>query len=151
MCNPALLLMGAGAVVSGISAVQGIQTQATNARIQGDVATRDANARREAGAYEGTRAYERGRKLIGRQVAAYAGNGISPSTGTPREVIASTGADIALDIAASRYGTRQAVENSQTSARISYQNADSLSASAPLAFVSPILSAAGTYLRGQYA
>lgn len=151
MCNPMLLIAGAGAVVQGIGAVQGIQTQAQNARIQGDLATRDANLKREAGAYEGARAMERGRQFIGRQVAMFAGAGISPATGTAKDVIKSTGADIGLDIAASRYGTRTAVENSETSAKVSYRNADSISASAPLAFISPILGAAGTFLRGQYA
>ncbi len=151
MCNPVLLIGMAGAVVQGIGAVQGIQQQATNQRIQGDLAQRDANARREAGAYDAARAYERGRQLVGRQVATYSGAGISPATGTAREVIQSTGTDVALDIEASRYGTRQAVENSETAARVHRSNADSISASAPLAFISPILSATGTFLRGAYA
>lgn len=151
MCSPWLLLGAAGAVVQGISSYSAAQTRAQNYRIQADAADRDAALRREAGSYEGARAYERGKQLIGRQVATYAGRGISPSTGTPLEVIESTGADVALDIAASRYGTKAAIENDQYRARVARTNAASEEAAAPWAFVSPILSSGATFLRGAYA
>lgn len=150
MCNPVLLLAGAGAVVQGISAYQGYQTQAANYRAEAAAATRDAEYQREVGSYEGARAAERGRQVIGRQVAGYAASGISPSTGTAADTIARTGADIGLDIAASRYGTKAAIENSQYKARVATYNAGQAAAAAPIAFASPILSAGATYLRGAY-
>lgn len=151
MCNPMLLLAGAGAVVQGIGAVRQLQTASFNQRVQGDAAKRDAALRREAGAYEGARAMERGRQLIGRQVATYAGKGISPATGSPLDVVTSTGADVSLDIAASRYGTRRAIENDETRAKVAYRNSQDTLSAAPLAFISPILSASTTYLQSQYA
>ena len=151
MCSPALFLGIGGAVVQGIGAVQSANTQAANQRIQGDAATRDANLLRETGAYEGARAVERGKQLIGRQVAGFASRGISPATGSALDVISKTGEDISLDIAASRYGTQRAVENDQSRARVAYQNAADIQSSAPFAFIAPIINAGATFMRGAYA
>jgi hypothetical protein len=156
MCNPALLLGAGGAVVSGISAAAGMATQSANYRIQQQAADRDAALAREQGAYEGARTYEQGRRLIGKQVAGYAGAGISPSSGTPLDVITGTGADVGLDVAAARYGTSRAIEGDQYKAKVAGMNASNASAAMPLAFLSPILSSDSvqtgfTYLRGAYA
>lgn len=151
MCAPWMLLAGAGAVVQGISAFSAQQTQATNYRTQAQAAERDANVRREQGSYEAARTTERGRQLIGKQIAGFSGRGISPSSGTPLDVIEGTGADVGLDIAASRFGTRTAIENDKYRARVANMNADAASASAPFAFIAPVLNAGATFLRGAYA
>jgi hypothetical protein len=151
MCTPALLLGIGGAVVKGISAFSGMQTQAANYRTQKAAAERDAASRREQGAYEGARAYERGSQLIGRQIAGYGGRGISPSSGTALDTITSTGGDVGLDIAASRFGTARAIENDNYRAKVAGMNASASSAAAPFAFIAPILEGGATYLKGQYA
>lgn len=151
-------------MVGGIGAYSGKMTEAKNYdaqretyEIQRDAADRDAALTREAGAYEGARAVERGAQLLSRQVSGYASRGISPSTGTPLYVITSTGADVGLDIAAARFGTQRAIENSQTEAKIASRNAttagmnaSSSRAAAPLAFVAPVINAGATYLKGGF-
>lgn len=150
MCSPTFLLM-AGSVVQGISGYAKAQNDAANYRVEQKAAERDADLQHEQGAYEGARAYERGRQLIGKQVAGYASHGISPSSGSAADVITSTGADVGLDIAASRYGTQRAIENDKYRSRVAKMNANNAAASAPLAFLTPVLSAQATVLKGGYA
>ena len=109
MCGPILGMVGA--VVQGIAGFQQAKTQAANYKAQELAAKRDAQIKREEGSYEGERRVERGKQLIGRQIAAYGSSGIAPSTGTPLAVVTSTGADIGLDIAASRWGYAREIEN----------------------------------------
>lgn len=140
----------AGALVSGISGFAQMQSQAANYRAEQQAAERDAALRRESGAYEAARTQEQGAQLIGKQVATYGGRGIAPSTGTAADTIASTGADVGLDIEAARYGTARAIENDQYRAKVAGMNASNASFAAPFAFVSPIISAGASFFRPTY-
>lgn len=148
MCGPILSL--AGAVVSGIAGFQQAKTQAANYKAQELAAKRDAEILREKGAFEGERRIERGKQLIGRQVASYASSGIAPSTGTPLTTVVSTGADIQLDIAGSRWGYARDIENDLYRAKVANLNYKSANSAAPLAFITPVLNAGATFLRSGF-
>ena len=148
MCGPILGMVGA--VVQGIAGFQQAKTQAANYKAQELAAKRDAAIKREEGSYEGERRVERGKQLIGRQIAAYGSSGIAPSTGTPLAVVTSTGADIGLDIAASRWGYAREIENDIYRSKVANMNASSANAAAPLAFIAPVINAGATFFRSGF-
>ena len=138
-----------GAVVSGVAAFAGMQRDAASARAQGDIHKRQEVLERNKGSYESARLLERGRRLLGRQIAGFSANGIAIS-GTARNVVESTGTDLAMDVAARRYGASVASENESMLAKVNYQNARSISAAAPLAFLAPVIQGTGTFLKSAY-
>lgn len=145
MCGPMLGLMGG--VMQGIAAAQQAKVQAANFKMQQLAAERDAKIIREKGAYQAARTVERGKQLIGRQVAAYSASGFDPSTGTPLETISRVGGEIGLDIAAARWGHAREIENKQYEGKIAGMNAKSAQSSVGLAFLTPIIGAGATALR----
>ncbi len=151
MCSPALALGLIGGVIQGIGAAQQAQNAAANAEAQRQAALRDAAIKQEQGSYEGARAKERGGQLVGKQVATYSAGGINPSTGSPVQTIATTAADVQLDIAAARWGTQRSVENSIYESKVAEMNKKSAQQAAPIAFLTPIISSFGTFLQGSYA
>ena len=156
MCFPAAgMIFGlAGAVVQGIGAAQGAQAQAQSYAMQARMHERQAALERESGAYAAARVTEQGKKIIGGQVAGYAASGINPSTGTAKETIIQTGETAALDVAAVRYGSRIAQENSLNQARVNRFNSASANAAVPFAFLAPVIGAftrVGTSFSGSFA
>lgn len=98
------------------------KTQARNFLDQAAVHERQAELERVKGSYDVARMTEKGRGIIGGQIASFASSGIA-LTGSIAEVVHSTGESIGLDIAAARFGTRVSVENEGILARINRRNA----------------------------
>jgi hypothetical protein len=98
------------------------EVQAKNYLTQAAVHERQATLTRLKGSYDAARMTERGRSIIGGQVAAFAASGVAVS-GTIAEVVRSTGESVAMDIAASRLGTRIGWENEVMLQRINKKNA----------------------------
>ena len=148
MCGIAAAFGILGGVMQGIAGAQQAKQAAANYDMQKMAAERDATIIREKGAYEGARTTEQGKQLIGRQVASYSVSGFDPSTGTPLDTIERTGSDIGLDIASTRWGYGRSVENKRYEAVIAGVNSKNASSSAGLAFLTPIIGAGATALRG---
>ena len=138
-----------GAVVSGIGAFMQAKQQAASYEAQAKIHERQGNLERAKGSYEATRMTDRGKQLLGKQIAAYGAAGVGIQ-GTITETIRKTGEELALDVAAARYGTKVNVENEGILARVNKMNAASANAAAPLAFLSPIISAGGTFLSSAF-
>ena len=136
-----------GAVVSDIGAFMQAKTQAANYEAQAKVHERQANLERTKGAYEARRMTDRGRMLLGKQIAAYGSAGIGIQ-GTITETVRKTGEELALDVAAARYGTKVNIENENILANINRMNASAVNASAPFALLSPIIGGLGSMFSG---
>lgn len=95
---------------------------ARNLITQAVIHERQARLEREKGSYDSARMTERGRQVIGAQVAAYGDSGIAIE-GTIAQVVRHSGESAALDIAATRHGARVAEENQMISYRINRRNA----------------------------
>jgi hypothetical protein len=98
------------------------EVQAKNYLTQAKIHERQATLVREKGAYDAARMTEKGRAIIGGQVAAFASSGIAVE-GTIADVVRSTGESVAMDIAAHRLGTRIGWENERILAKINRKNA----------------------------
>lgn len=138
-----------GAVVSGIGAFMQAKQQAASYEAQAKIHERQSNLERAKGAYEATRMTDRGKQLLGKQIAAYGSAGIAVS-GTIAETVRKTGEELALDVAAARYGTKINVENERILASVNRMNASAANASAPFALLSPIIGAAGSMFSGGF-
>lgn len=147
MCGPLLTIVGG--VVRGIGAASQARNEARAAENDALMHDRQANIDRERGSFEAARLTERGKQLIGRQVASFGGNGFGIS-GSAADVIAQTGEAAGLDVANARYGTSIDVENENILSRASRQNAQTARRSIPLAFAAPIISSGATFLRGAF-
>jgi hypothetical protein len=131
MCNPvvAVALTAASTAVS-------MSQQAASQRMQGQLHERQAQLERMKGSYAAQRATERGRQLIGRQIAGYSSAGIAANTGTPLETIDQTAQDIDLDVQAIRFGSDIAASNEALLGRINRANSRATMAAMPLAVAS---------------
>lgn len=137
MCAPVAV-----ALLTAASTAVSMSQQAASARIQGQLHERQAVLERMKGNYAATRAMERGRVLIGRQIAGYASAGIAPNTGTPLQTIDQTAQDIDLDVQAIRFGSDIAATNEALLGKVNKANARAISAAMPLAAIS---SGVGSY------
>lgn len=139
MCGPALGLIGG--LVSGIGSAMGAMQQAASLRAQSALYKRQAAMERDAGSYEAARKSEEARRAAGKQVAGFAANGFGLS-GSPGYVLNDTAEQYALDVGAIRYGAAVKSDNLTYQSKIASMNASAAAASAPFAFLSPVLSAA---------
>ena len=89
---------------------------------QSAIHKRQAELERIKGSYDAARMTEKGRQIVGNQIAAFASSGIALE-GTIADVVHKTGESIALDIAAARFGSSVAIENEGILARINKENA----------------------------
>lgn len=144
MCSP----IAAALLTAGSTAIS-MSQQAASARAQGQLHERQAQLERMKGNYAAARAMERGRQLIGRQIAGYASAGIAPNTGTPLDTIDQTAQDIDLDVQAIRFGSDMSASNEALLGRINKANARAISMAMPIAALS---SGVGSYvsLSGPY-
>lgn len=146
MCLPIIagiapLLSG---VVSGIGGAMQAKNQAAQYKGQERMAKREGQIEQERGAYEGARTVDQINRTQGAARAGMIANGVG-LTGSSADVIQDSATEGALDVAAIRWNSNLKVENSRFSAEQAKRNAKSASASAPLAFISPVISGAATY------
>ena len=94
---------------------------------------------REKGSFDAMQKTTEIRKGIGEQIAGFASNGVDVSSGSPLSVVKDTGTEGALDVAYIRYGARIREDNEKYSAKVAQMNSCMAMASAPFAFLTPIL------------
>lgn len=151
MCGPVGAALGiAGGILSGIGGAMGLRAQARGYDAQAALQDRQAAMERESGAYEAQRTQDNLRRLLGKQMAGYAANGIAVDEGSALATITDSAREGALDIAAIRYGARAREANEKMGASISRMNASSARRAAPIAFLTPILNSA-TRIGGAFA
>lgn len=148
MCLPMLSILGS--VIGAIGSLASASAQAQSQRMQADLQIRQANLEREQNSYQGQRMTEQGRQFLARQTAGFASNGIAPNAGSARAVTESTGQDIALDVAAVRYGASEQEVNRRFSADIYRQNANATMTAGFFNALTPIIGGVGTYLQGSF-
>ena len=98
------------------------KVDARNFLNQSAIHKRQADLERIKGSYDAARMTEKGRQIVGNQIAAFASSGLALE-GTIADVVHKTGESVALDIAAARFSANIAIENEGILARINKQNA----------------------------
>lgn len=137
MCMAALGLIGS--VVSGVGAAMGAQAQAASHRAAAAAQRRQANLETMSGSYQSQRKQEQVDRVLGQQRAAYASSGIA-LTGGAADTIQDSATEGALDVAAIRWGSGMQAQTHEYNAKIEDMNARSASRSAPIAFLTPVIS-----------
>lgn len=137
MCLPII-----GGIISGIGAVIGAIGQARALEAQARANERQAEIERDIGAYEGARHGEKVQRIAGQQRANYAASGVIGAEGSALSVLDETAVEGAMDIAAIRYNANSKADILDYNAKINRMNAKTAKASAPFAFLSPVLSGA---------
>ncbi|MFA7602564.1 MAG: hypothetical protein WCY29_06105 [Novosphingobium sp.] len=137
MCIAALSLIGS--VVSGVGAAMGASAQAASHRAAAQAQRRQADIERISGSYQSQRKQEQVDRVIGQQRADYASGGIA-LTGGAADTIQDSATEGALDVAAIRWGSGMQAQTHEYNARVEDMNAKSAQRSAPIAFLTPVLS-----------
>lgn len=128
-----------GAVVAGIGGAVSAMGQAAGYQAQAAMHRRQAAMEREKGSFDAMQKTTEIRKGIGEQIAGFASNGVDVSSGSALQILQDTGTEGALDVASVRFGARAREDNELYSAKIANMNAGIATASAPFAFLTPIL------------
>lgn len=136
MCVAAIGLIGG--VLSGIGAMAQANAAAANETAQAEMKDRQAAIERSTGAYKAARLAEKVKQVEGNQRANYAASGLA-LTGSASDVIEDSATQGALDIAAIRWNTTLTSDNLGYEAKINRMNAKNAKASAPIAFLTPVL------------
>jgi hypothetical protein len=139
MCTMVLGLIGG--VVQGIGAMQSANAAADSHEANAASLAERATQQRMQGAYEGARITEKAARVGGQQRAAAAEGGLA-MTGSAAEVAVDTGQEFDLEVGAVLWNSKAAANQSLDQADIEKMNASNARASAPLAFLSPVLGAA---------
>lgn len=137
MCVAVLSLIGG--VISGIGAMQQAKAAAASEQAQADARRRQAVIDQDSGAYKATQQRRQVDRVLGKQRAGFASSGIALS-GTAADVIDESTAEGALDVAAIRWNSQISADNERYNAKINDMNAKNAKASAPIAFLTPVLS-----------
>lgn len=139
MCLPIV-----GAVISGVGAAMGAAGQAAGYKAQAALDRRQAQIERETGYYKAQRQQDQNDRALGQARAGFAANGVGLS-GSAADTIAESAQEGALDVAAIRWNSRLAQDNSNYRAKVNDMNAGIASAAAPIAFLSPVIEGVGKY------
>lgn len=112
--------MGTTALMIGML---GMQAASAGMQVAGGVqaakyARESARATEGIGEIEADRIRREGRKLMGRQRAAYARAGVAIGTGTPLQVLMDTAETIELDALRAKYGADVEAQRTRTEGRI---------------------------------
>lgn len=139
MCiDPISAVALGGAVVSGIGGAMQAQNTAQNYTMQAQADERDAAASEKASAYEIARLRDTVERTAGNQRAGFAANGVALS-GSALDVMEDTANEGDLDVAAIQWNSKLKGDGLKYSAMQNRSNASSAAASAPLAFLAPVL------------
>lgn len=144
MCLPII-----GGVISGIGAAMGAAGQAAGYKAQASLDRRQAQIEQQTGAYKAERQQDQNDRALGQARAGFAANGVGFS-GSAGDVIAESAQEGALDVAAIRWNSRLAQDNSNYRAKVNDMNAGIATTAAPIAFLSPVINDIGTY-KSQFA
>jgi hypothetical protein len=147
MCLPVLGLIGG--VVSGIGAAMGANAEAAGLEGQAKFKERQAIMEREAGGAKARQIQGQVDRTSGAQRAGFAANGIALS-GSAEDVLIDSAEEGALDVATVRWNSALAADNLKYQAKMDRMNAKTARRSAPLAFLSPVISGAASFA-GEYA
>ena len=141
MCLPAIApIFGLiGSVVSGIGAMQQAKAAAASEQAQADARRRQALIDQDSGAYKAQQQQRQVDRVLGKQRAGFLSSGISLS-GSATDVIEESAMEGALDVAAIRWISQVSADNERYNAKINDMNAKNAKASAPIAFLTPVLS-----------
>lgn len=147
MCPPVLAAVGLiasiGSSVAGtIGAMQSANAQASAAEAQANLQRRQASIEQTAGQQEARRKQEQANKMIGTQLAQYAGSGVTIE-GSPTDVMADTRRETFLDTQSVLWNTDLKSENLRYGAAISDMNAKGYRQAANLAPISGAFNALG--------
>jgi hypothetical protein len=128
----------AGAAVQGIGAYNTAQNNAATYNAQAEGREADAEAAKKTSAYEIARTRETVARTLGNQRAGIAANGVALS-GSALDVLNDTATEGDLDVAAIRWSSDVKVNSLKYEAKQLKANAADSAASAPLAFMAPVL------------
>lgn len=130
--------MCVAAVVTGIGAAVSMLGQRAGHKADQKMQERQAKIENQAGIYQANRTQDQVDRTLGAARAGVAASGVGLS-GSAADVIRDSAEEGALDVAAIRWNSKLAQDNSKYRAKVSGMNAKIAGASAPLAFVAPIL------------
>lgn len=106
MCGPVGAILGGA--VSAMGSIMAGNAQAAAYKAQAKAAEFEAGARRMQGQYEASRVADKGLRLTGDQIVAYASEGIDPSSASVGDVIADSRTEVALDVGVIKTNARNA-------------------------------------------
>lgn len=129
----------AGGVVQGIGAASQANTQAASDNMQADALDSQIDTTQKTADYNVNQAKDTLATTLGAQRAGYAANGIDSSTGSALDVQRDSAESGALDVASIRWNATVDVNNLKYQQAVLRSNASAASASAPLAFLSPVI------------
>lgn len=144
MCLPAVVGI-LGSVVSGIGGLMGVKAQQQQLNAQSEMERRQAGIEQTVGSYKAQRQQDNVARALGAQRAGFAANGLDISSGSPLDVIEESATEGALDVAAIRWNSKLASDNLRFKSENSKAQAKVVGASAPFAFLSPVLSGVAQY------
>lgn len=139
MCLPVI-----GGVISGVGAAMGAMSAKAQAQGQAAMDRRQANIEATTAGYKADRTQDDINRTTGQQRAGFAANGVGLS-GSAADTIADSAEEGALDVAAIRWNSKLTQDNLRYKAKLNDMNAKQAGMSAPIAFLSPVISGIGTY------
>lgn len=140
MCLPII-----AGVVSGIGALMGVKAQQQQLKAQSEMEKRQAAIEQTVGSYKAQRQQDTVARALGEQRAGFSANGLDASSGSPLEVAEESATEGALDVAAIRWNSKLASDNLRFKSENSKAQAKIVGASAPLAFLTPVINGFATY------
>lgn len=140
MCLPII-----AGVVSGIGALMGVKAQQQQLKAQAAMEQRQAEIETVTSSYKAARQRDNVDRALGAQRAGFAANGLDQSFGSPLDVIEESATEGALDVAAIRWNSKLATDNLRFKSANSTAQAKTVGASAPFAFLGPVMNGIATY------
>lgn len=153
MCGPAIGIIGslAGGVMSAMGSIYQGKMQAAQYKAQAKAAEFQAQAERDAGRFEAGRMQDKGLRLRGDQIVAYASEGLDLS-GSVSDVISDTKTEVELDMAAIKTNSENRARVNDYEAKVAKMNASSAKTAGMIGAVGAIIggvtSAAGSIPSG---
>lgn len=108
-----------GTAVSAIGQIQAGQQAAKVGEYNAKVAENNANAEQQRAQYEAGLIRDDKKRMLGTQLAAQAGNGLSVSSGSPVAVLGDTAGNAEMDVLARLYGGDSAATAQRNDATLS--------------------------------
>lgn len=144
MCLPII-----GGIVSGVGAAIGAMQTAASYKAQAQARERQARIEEKIGAHEADKQADTVKRVSGRMRANYTASGVALE-GSALDIIDETAREGAMDVEAIRTTAGMKADTLRYEAQISRMNAKGARASAPFAFLSPVLQGAAR-MSSQYA
>lgn len=136
MCLPII-----GGIIAGVGSVMSAMQTAASFNAQAEAQDRQARITEKIGAHEAGKQADVVRRVGGRLRANYAASGVALE-GSAIDIIDETAREGAMDVEAIRTTAGMKADTLRYEAQISRMNAKGAKASAPFAFLSPVLDGA---------